>query len=128
MVRAPNQEDIDMATALLFIGWNHPHIGREEEAYRFLMGEGTSYLKGIQGKFFERSELFALTAHGGDLNGGIILFGERAKLDELRRTDEFEAFSMKMGSLFDRFGVVPGLNDKGMEGVMARMNARGGRP
>lgn len=113
-----------MAHALLFIGWNRPHVGKEEEAFQFLTGEGASFLKGFQGKFFERSEMFALTAHGGDLNGGILLFGERARLDEMRRTDEFEAFSMKMGGLFDRYGVVPGLNEQGIAAVMARMQAR----
>jgi hypothetical protein len=65
-------------------------------------------------------ELLALTAHGGDLNGCIVLFGDRAKLDELRRTDEFEAFAMKMGGMFDRFGVIPGVNWEGIQAVMKR--------
>jgi hypothetical protein len=87
-----------MANAILFISWNQPHLG-----------------------VFERMEIIGLTAHGGDMNGAIILSGERAKLDELRRTDEFEAFSMRMASLFDRYSVVPGLNWDGIQAVMARM-------
>jgi hypothetical protein len=109
-----------MATAVLFIGWSRPHVGMEDKAYGFLTTEGTQFLKERQGKSFERMETIALTAHGGDLNGCIILFGERAKLDELRRTDEFEAFVFKMSALFDRLGVIPGLNWDGIQAVMAR--------
>ena|SRR5438552_11832702 len=109
-----------MATAVLFIGWNHPHVGMADKAFGWLTTEGMAYLKKVEGKAFERMETIALTAHGGDMNGAIILFGERAKLDELRRTDEFEAFVMKMSGMFDRLGVVPGLNWDGLQAVMKR--------
>jgi hypothetical protein len=110
-----------MATAILFIGWDRPHVGMEDKAFGFLTTEGFEALKKFQGKHFERMEPFALTAHGGDLNGGILLFGERAKLDEMRRTDEFEAFSGRMSRLFSRYGVVPGLNFEGLQSAMQRM-------
>ena len=109
-----------MATAILFISWNRPHVGMTDKAYGFLTTEGIAYLRKLEGKSVERMEIFGLTAHGGDLNGGVILFGERAKLDELRRTDEFEAFVMKLGEYFDRLGVVPGVNWDGIQQVMAR--------
>ena len=114
-----------MSNAILFMGWNRPHVGLEDKAYGFLTTEGLAYLEKQQGKAFERLEMFGLTAHGGDLNGAVILFGERAKLDELRRTDEFEAFSMRMGSLFDRYGVVPGLTLGGIRQVMKRREKAG---
>jgi len=114
-----------MADAVLFIGWNRPHPGTEDKAYGFVANEGIAYLRSQQGKAFERFETVFLTAHGGDMNGMIVLFGERAKLDELRRTDEFEAFSMKMGSMFDRYGVVPGLSWDGIQKVMKRREAQG---
>ena len=114
-----------MSNAILFMGWNRPHVGLEDKAYGFLTTEGLAYLEKQQGKAFERLEMFGLTAHGGDLNGAVILFGERAKLDELRRSDEFEAFSMRMGSLFDRYGVVPGLTLDGIRQVMKRREKAG---
>lgn len=113
-----------MATAVLFIGWNRPHVGQEERAFNWLMTDGMPWLRAQEGKAFERLEILGLTAHGGDLNGCIILFGERARLDELRRTDEFEAFVMKMGGLFDRLGVVPGVNWEGIQAVMKRRQAQ----
>jgi hypothetical protein len=110
-----------MSMSILFIGWNRPMAGMEEKAYGFLTSEGMAYLKSGQGTYFDKLDMFGLTAHGGDLNGMIVLTGERAKLDELRRTDGFEAFSMKMSSLFDRYGVVPGLNWEGIQLAMQRM-------
>jgi hypothetical protein len=109
-----------MATAILFIGWNRPFPGLEDKAYGFLTTEGLTYLRSLEGKAFERLEVLGLTAHGGDLNGCIILFGERAKLDELRRRDDFEAFVMNLGRNFDRVGVIPGVNWEGIQAVMAR--------
>ncbi len=113
-----------MANACLFIGWNRPHLGKEKEAFGFLTGEGTAMLEKFRAEgFFESVETIALTAHRGDLNGFILLFGTRAKLDEMRRTDAFEMFSFKMSSLLDRYGVVPGLNREGLDAAMKRMPA-----
>lgn len=111
-----------MASAVLFLGWNRPYAGRDNDAWRFLMGEGQSVLAGFQKQgFFERTEQIALTPHCGSTNGMILLFGERAKLDELRRTDEFERFSIQLATLFDGYGVVPGLNRDGLDRAFARI-------
>jgi hypothetical protein len=96
----------------------------DEKAMAYVMGDGMKYLRSVEGTFFERFEMFGLTAHGGDLNLAIMLHGSRAKLDELRRTDEFEAFSFKLGSFVDRLRVVPGLSWEGIQKVMARMSAQ----
>jgi len=110
-----------MATAVLFIGWNRPTAGRESEGFKFLMGEGKDILGKFQKQgFFERLDQIALTPHLGSVNGMLLLHGERAKLDELRRTDEFEHFSLKLMTLFDGYGVVPGLNGEGLERAMSR--------
>ncbi len=110
-----------MATAVLFMGWDRPHnLADMQGAYGWLMSEGIGFLKKQEGKAFERMEMLGLTPHGGDMNGCIILFGERAKLDELRRTDEFEAFSGGMMERFGRWGVVPGLNWDGIQALMKR--------
>lgn len=50
----------------------------------------------------------------------VLLHGERAKLDELRRTDEFEHFSIQLMTLFEGYGVVPGLNGEGLDKAMPR--------
>ena len=114
-----------MATSILFIGFGHPHdMAEPDKAFGWLTSEGVGYLRKQEGKYSERTEVLALTAHGGDLFGAIILFGERAKLDELRRTDEFEAFAMNAGRRFERVGIVPGVNWDGMQAVMKRRESK----
>jgi hypothetical protein len=110
-----------MATAVLFIGWNRPLPGIDpKKAYGHLLTEGIPYLRKLEGKVFERIETVGLTAHGGNVNGFVLLFGERIKLDELRRTNDFEAFVMKLDELFDGLTVVPGVNWEGIQAVMKR--------
>lgn len=113
-----------MGHAVLYIGFKGPHAGMDEKAFGFLTTEGAAFLKKHEGKYFERMEMIALTPHGGGFGSSIILFGDRAKLDELRRTDEFEAFSLQLNRLFDGYGVVPGLSQVGIEAVMKRMQQK----
>ncbi len=110
-----------MSTAVLFLGWNRPAAGREVKAFKFLAGEGQEILGKFQAQgYFERLDRIALTPHCGTTNGFILLHGDRAKLDELRRTDEFEHFSISLLQLFEGYGVVPGLNGEGLDQAMAR--------
>lgn len=110
-----------MATAVLMIGWDRPLPSTDvKKAYGFLFSEGIPTLRKLEGKAFERMETIGLTAHGGDVNGFVLLFGERAKLDELRRTDEFEGLVMKLDELFAGLAVVPGVNWDGLQSVMKR--------
>lgn len=110
-----------MANAVLYIGWNRPIPGREADAYRHLMTECDSAFATFESQgWFESREHIALTAHGAGPGGFMLLFGNRAKLDELRRTDAFERVVMRMGMLFSDFAIVPGLNREGIEAVMKR--------
>jgi hypothetical protein len=45
---------------------------------------------------------------------------EATEAETLRRTDEFEAFTMKLSQLFDRLGVVPQKRLPGLRGWCAR--------
>lgn len=111
-----------MATAHLFIGWNRPLPGMQKDAWAYLAGDGMKQLAAWKKEgWYESSEMFALTPHGGDLNGFFILKGDRAKLDELRRTDAFERWSMSLAERFDGYGVVPGVTEEGLRKVMERI-------
>jgi hypothetical protein len=110
-----------MATACLFIGWDRPVPGKETEAYSFLMGEGSERIEQFKKEgWFESFQTVALTPHGGNLNGFVLFNGERAKLDELRRTDAFESFSMKLGMQMQGYGVVPCVTGEGLKKVAQR--------
>jgi hypothetical protein len=110
-----------MATACLLIGFNRPLPGRESEAYNALFGEGLGQLESFKKEgWFESYDIVGLTPHGGNLNSFALLKGERAKLDELRRTDAFERFSMRLGRVLEGYGVVPGLTLEGLRKVQER--------
>jgi hypothetical protein len=110
-----------MATACLLIGWKRPFPGREREAYALLMGVANEQIEHWRREgWFESYERVGLTPHGGALNGFALLKGERAKLDELRRTDAFERVSMRLALLFDGYAVVPGVIGDGLEKVHER--------
>jgi len=110
------------STAVLFIGWNAPYPGKMKEALA-LWQEGLGYFDKLQKEgFFERYDTFGLTPHGGDLNGAILLYGTRAKLDELRRRDDFEAMVFKLMNVLSNVGIVPGVAGEGIRQAMARMS------
>ncbi len=110
-----------MATACLLIGFSHPVYGRESEAWNALFGEGLAQLESFKNDgWVESYEIVGLTPHGGNLNSFALLKGERAKLDELRRTDAFERFSMRLARVLEGYGVVPGLTLEGLRKVQER--------
>ena len=106
--------------AVLFIGANRPNPDREQDAMN-LWRETPAWLDAQQkAGWFSRWDGFWLTPHGGDLNTAFVCYGERAKLDEWRRTDEFEAWVFRAGRSFDNLGVVPGVNFAAMAETTAR--------
>jgi hypothetical protein len=110
-----------MASACLFLGFDRPHPGKEDEARKFLMNDATETLQRYQREgYFESFQLVALTPHCSDLNLFFVLNGDRAKLDELRRTDDFEKLSMRLMSHWTGYGVIPGVTDDGLRKVSDR--------
>ncbi len=108
-------------TAVLLIGWNEPRPGKEKESLS-LWQEGKGYFDKLQKEgWFERYDTLGLTPHGGDLNGAFLLYGQRAKLDELRRRDDFEAIIFKLSTCLTGIGVVPGVAGEGIDQALSRM-------
>ena len=110
-----------MATAVLFLGLESSGGGSRGRGVQVPGGEALEILGKFQTQgYFERYDRIALTPHCGTTNGFLLLHGERAKLDELRRTDEFEHFSISLLRFFEGYGVVPGLNGEALDKAMAR--------
>jgi hypothetical protein len=110
----------DMSTACLFLSWDQPKPG-----YEAAFGKITRDLLGQLDQFqreawFERYEVIGLTPHSGTVNSFCLLIGERAKLDELRRSDAFERLSMHLARSFTGYGVVPGVTLEGLRKVIQR--------
>jgi hypothetical protein len=106
--------------AVLFVSCNRPIIGREQDAMKHWMECGAWFESQQKAGFFSRWDGFWLTPHGSNMNCAFQFFGERAKLDEWRRTDEFEAFVFRTGSCMEGLCVVPGVSYSAGAETMAR--------
>jgi hypothetical protein len=95
-----------MADDALFIGWGEVVRGRESTATK-VFDETVQYYGGLQqdGKI-ESFDAWFLSPHGGDLAGFFLLRGDGARLDEVRRSPEFETVLARAGMVVDRLGVV----------------------
>jgi hypothetical protein len=89
----------------LFLGWNRPVAGREFDSIETFAGF-TKYLDTIRDeKIIDSYEPVMLEQHGGDLNGFIIIRGERDKLHELTNRDEWRMWNAKGSFLLQNWGL-----------------------
>jgi hypothetical protein len=103
----------------LFFAWNRPIPGREKTSTAHFQ-EFVQYLGGLQQKGTIQSfDPVFLDPHGGDLNGFFLIKGDRAKLDELVATEEWQTHIIRAGLHLEGAGVVRGFT--GNE-VQERMN------
>ena len=95
-----------MADEALFLGWGEVVRGREQKAVE-VFNESIQYYGQLQqdGKI-DSFEPYFLGPHGGDLGGFVILRGERAKLDEIQRSEEFERLQTRVSMIVDGSGTV----------------------
>jgi hypothetical protein len=95
-----------MADAAVFVGWGTPVRGREAKALA-VFNEAMAYYARLQqeGKI-ESFEPVILQPHGGDLNGFVLLRGERSTLSAVVASDEFATITMKAGMIAENVGVV----------------------
>ncbi len=72
------------------------------------MQESIEYYGRLQQEgLIERFDVMFLGPHGGDLNGFVVLQGDRQQLDEVRFSDEFERL-LARASYRRRAGAIPG--------------------
>ncbi len=109
-----------MPDRVLFLGWNRPVVGREQQALK-LFQKAIEYYSKLQatGKI-ESFEPILLTHHGGDLNGFIILRGTAKNLAEIREEATFIEYSIEAGYCLEGFGIVSGYVGEGMKDTLAR--------
>jgi hypothetical protein len=104
------EDEVRMADFGVFIGYGTPVRGRERQAIK-LFDETVEYYTRLQQQGeIESFEPVMLQPHGGDLNGFILLRGERDKLvASILASDEFTRLSTRADLLLERFGVVGAL-------------------
>ena len=109
-----------MADSALFVGWNRSIAGREQQAMG-LFARVMEYYGQLQneGKI-ESFEPAVLSAHGGDLNGFIILRCDADKLSEVRQDETFISITMEADYCLEYFGIILGFIGEGLTDVFAR--------
>ena len=109
-----------MANRILFLGWNRAVAGREQQALDLFNKAMEAYTKWQSEGRIESFEPVLLSAHGGDLNGFIMVKGEANKLNDLREDEEFVDIVIQAGYCLEGFGVVPGYIGEDLMGMFAR--------
>ena len=95
-----------VADYALFVGWGSLVRGRETQAVK-VFGESVQYYAELQQKgIIESFEPFLLEPHGGDLNGFILIRGDKDKLAHLRADVEFERRTLRASTIVDSVGVI----------------------
>ncbi len=109
-----------MADRVLFIGWNRPILGREKQAAQFFQKSLEFYGKLTSDGRIESFEVVLLSAHGGDLNGFVMVRGSTEKLATLREDNDFLDMVLEAMNCLDGVGVIPGYIGKGLMDIMSR--------
>ena len=108
-----------MSKDVLFYGWNRPIPGREKMSLE-LFQVFQQYLGGLQGAgTIDSFETVILRAHGGDLNGFVLIRGDVVKLQEVQRTQEFLTLLTRGALIMEGGGLIPGVTGEGVLEQMA---------
>lgn len=112
-----------MAGDELFIGWGPVVRGREQTALKVFQ-ETIEFHGALQqdGKI-DSFDAHLIAPHGGDLAGFIVLHGERAKLDDVRNSEDFERLIVRAGTVVDHVGVLNAYSGEALGQTMGRFQA-----
>jgi hypothetical protein len=112
-----------MADHVLFVGWNRAVAGREARAVElFNMFNAFLHRQETQGHI-ESFEPVLLAVHGGDLNGFVLIRGDKLKLAQLRASNEFIDMITQCAMNIEGFGVIDGFTGEGVRVQMGRFNS-----
>ena len=104
----------------LFIGWHRPIVGRETQAIQ-LFETFLGYWNGLQGeKKIESFMPVFLGAHGGDLNGFMLINGTVDQLNAVKSDDKFLNLITEVQYCLDGVGVIDGFVNKGLTEMLGR--------
>src|SRR6056297_3647560 len=109
-----------MANSVIFFGWERPTAGREQQAWK-LWQDSMEYYEQLKadGKI-ESYDAVILEHNGGDLNGFVLIKGERKKLAEVRRDAMFLDNAIQAGYCLDNVSIIQGFTGDGLIDVMGR--------
>lgn len=109
-----------MAGEALFLGWGPVVRGREQKALQVFQETIEYYGRLQQEGRIDSFEPVLIAPHGGDLAGFVLLRGERAKLDEVRSSDEFERAVTRAATIVENVGVINAFTGESLGQTMGR--------
>jgi hypothetical protein len=112
-----------MAGEALFLGWGPVVRGRELKALEVFRETVEYYGRLQQEGRIDSFEPVLIAPHGGDLAGFVLLRGERAKLDEIRTSEDFERLLVRAASVVDNVGAINAVTGEALAQGMARFRA-----
>jgi hypothetical protein len=113
-----------MATGALVIGWGPAVRGRELKALQ-VFNEAIQYYTRLQQQgTIESFEPVALEPHGGDLNGFLIVRGDREKLNALRTSEEFIRRTTRAALIVNNLGVITAYIGEELQRLFADFGAQ----
>jgi hypothetical protein len=107
-----------MSKNVIFIGWNRPIPGREKESAGHFQEFMALVIQFQQEGTIDSFEPVLLTAHGGDLNGFVLIRGEISKLQELKSTEAWRTHVTRAILHTEGFGVIDGVTGEGVSEQM----------
>ena len=108
-----------MADAGLLIGWKQAKAGREAQAMELFGSTMSYYQQEVEQGNIESFEPVLVQAHGGDLNGFILIRGSREQCDALRNSDEFRGILVRAIYCLDGVGVINTYLGDGLQQMMS---------
>jgi hypothetical protein len=100
-----------MANDALFTGWGAVVRGREQQALQVFQETIGYWTAAQQDGRIESFEPILLDPHGGELAGFILVRGERAQIDALRSSDEYQRLIARATAIVDGLGIVNAYGD-----------------
>lgn len=95
-----------MADSGMMIGWDRVAPGSDIAAIELWSGMMVYFRRMHAEGLIERFEPVMLGAHGGNLNGFILVRGEQANLDKIRNSDGFLEMVLKANKTLTGFRVL----------------------
>lgn len=108
-----------MSKAALFIGWGAIIPGREKKAEEVLH-ESVAYCTRLQQQgVIDSFEAFFLEPHGGELEGFVIVRGDKDSIAKLRLDEEFQSTIVAVQLVHTKVGVVGAYTGRELQSVAA---------
>ena len=113
-----------MATGALMIGWGSVVPGREQKSLQVFNEAIQYYTRLVQQGTIESFEPVALEPHGGDLEGFVLVRGDREKLNALRTSEEFLRLNNRAALVVNNLGVINAFIGEELQRLFADFGAQ----